>query len=1290
MRDRLQDQRIGDKGSSVSETERHSPPATTAFCPAGEKPMSEEASSRIVLWARKAPTIASVVAVFLGALVIFGWVLHLQVLTSLIPGQTSMRPNSAVAYILAGFGLWFLQEGGGHRVSKFWRRAGNTCSVVVITLGVLTLSEYLFSFNLGLDQLFLRDLQAPIVGLAPGRMTPTGALSLVFLGCGLLSLGWRKRSGIQPVEFLALAVILNGMLGLLDCILHPEFTLTGIAPASSLVLCVLGAGLLTASADHQFRKLLESDYSGGAVFRRLLPAAVVIPLVLAALVGQGQAISLFSRYVGLTLLVVMTMTAFVLVVMWTTESLDESDQARQATSAELATRARQQAAIADLGHRALRGTNLPALLDEAVELVARTLNVEYSKVQELLPDCKSLLLRAGVGWKEGLVGRATVDAGPESQAGYTLASERPVIVRNFTEEKRFIPSRLLSDHGVVSGLSVIVPGKDRPFGVLGAHTNYPRSFTADDVNFLEAVANILAAAIERRWIEEDLRRFNRALRTLSECNLAMVRSTTERELLQKVCNILVDQGGYRMAWAGYAEQDPAKTVRPVAVAGADEGYLASVKITWADEELGRGPTGTAIRTRTPCVVRNILNDEHFVPWREDATRHGYASTAALPLLVNDQPLGVLRVYAKAPEAFDGEEIKLLMEMAGDLAYGVQALRTRAERAQATEALRQSEERFREMAENIREVLWMVDPTRTKVLYVSPSYQSVWGRSAEAIFDRGLGWLNAIHPEDRGRVREALGGDLPQQQFEIEFRVMWPDGSVHWIRDRSFPIRNQTGQTERIVGISEDITERRLAGEALLESEERYRQLFNEMNVGCALLEVICNAQGTPCDAVFVDVNPAFERITGYAKESVAEERVSQVFPQIQSRWFERLGQVALTGESVHFEGYSKVFEKYFDVTAFRPRPAHFAIVFADITERKQAEQRLEEAERKYHSIFENAMEGIFQVREDGSMLTANPAMARILGYSTTQRFMEEVRNLEQRLYIEPGHPSGFIPLLRQQGAISEFEAQMRRKDETLIWVMGSAYAVCDDDGKVLYYEGTLRDVTEHKKAEEVLRRLSSQLLHAQDDERRRIARELHDSTGQYLSALSMNLSWMNQSSCELAPKVRSVVRESIDLVKRALSEIRNFSYLLHPPVLDEYGLCAALRWYVHGFSQRSGIKVDLDAPVDLPRLPRQVETALFRVVQECLTNVHRHSGSTWARISLRQTSGALLLEISDEGHGILPGTGGLKGGGDKIGVGIAGIRERMRELGGRLEIKSDSHGTMVRASLPLELKEVAR
>ena len=373
------------------------------------------------------------------------------------------------------------------------------------------------------------------------------------------------------------------MFGLFDFILHPSITSTGIAPSSALVSCVLGSGLLTARDDHQFRRLLTSERSGGAVFRRLLPAAVIVPLVLASVIWAGKELGLFAGDVGLTLLVVMTITAFVWIVMWTTESLDKTDQERQAAAAELNVRVRQQAAIAEFGHRALTGIDVALLMNEAVALVAKTLSVDFCKVQELLPDGTALILRAAVGWEDGLVDHARTEARDESQAGYALMSDQPVVVEDLRSESRFIPSPLLASQGVISGLSVIVSGKERPFGVLGAHTIQHRRFTKDDVNFLQAVANILAAAIERKQTERDLRRFNRALRTLSECDLAMVRTTTEPELLQNVCNILVDQGGYRMAWVGYAEQDERKTVRPAACAGAEEGYLASTKITWADD-----------------------------------------------------------------------------------------------------------------------------------------------------------------------------------------------------------------------------------------------------------------------------------------------------------------------------------------------------------------------------------------------------------------------------------------------------------------------------------------------------------------------------------------------------------------------------------------------------------------------------------------------------------------------------------------------------------------------------------
>lgn len=240
----------------------------------------------------------------------------------------------------------------------------------------------------------------------------------------------------------------------------------------------------------------------------------------------------------------------------------------------------------------------------------------------------------------------------------------------------------------------------------------------------------------------------------------------------------------------------------------------------------------------------------------------------------------------------------------------------------------------------------------------------------------------------------------------------------------------------------------------------------------------------------------------------------------------------------------------------------------------------------------------------------------------------------------------------------------------------------DPSGKIRGCVHVLRDITERKRAEESLRQLSAQLLRAQDDERRRIALELHDSTGQNLAALGLNLGWIKQSVTGLDTRANGILAESLELVKRCSQEIRDFSYLLHPPMLDEYGLASALRWYAEGFASRTGIRVAVDIPDNLCRLPLDVETALFRMVQESLTNVHRHSGSPTASIRMVQESNRLSLEVADQGHG-MP-LSGLRRDASRPGVGVLGMRERMREKGGTLEIQSDSRGTTVRASLSLE------
>ena len=245
-----------------------------------------------------------------------------------------------------------------------------------------------------------------------------------------------------------------------------------------------------------------------------------------------------------------------------------------------------------------------------------------------------------------------------------------------------------------------------------------------------------------------------------------------------------------------------------------------------------------------------------------------------------------------------------------------------------------------------------------------------------------------------------------------------------------------------------------------------------------------------------------------------------------------------------------------------------------------------------------------------------------------------------------------------------------------------------------YLLGLVEDVTDRRIAEQELdasliqsRALAGRLMRAQDDERRRIAQMLHETTAQDLAGLKMLLAGLKRTTDRLTDSERQALAESISLAEQSMTEIRTLSYLLHPPFLDENGLVSALRWYANGFAERSGISVDLELPDSFGRLPRDTETALFRIVQEALINIHRHSGSETASIRLRRDAETLVLEIEDRGCGI-PNAAlreMMRGGGD-VGVGIAGMSERVEQLGGCLDIASSDRGvtgTVVRVRLPL-------
>jgi signal transduction histidine kinase len=322
----------------------------------------------------------------------------------------------------------------------------------------------------------------------------------------------------------------------------------------------------------------------------------------------------------------------------------------------------------------------------------------------------------------------------------------------------------------------------------------------------------------------------------------------------------------------------------------------------------------------------------------------------------------------------------------------------------------------------------------------------------------------------------------------------------------------------------------------------------------------------------------------------------------------------------------------------------------------------------------------------------NPASRELLWSRETFRIFEldpAAAKPSLQVFLSHIHPED-RPIIEQYltGMVREecdfrFDCRIVLADGSIKYVHTRGLPVFTPSGELIEFVGAVMDVSERKQREEELRRLSGQLLRSQDEERRKIARDLHDATGQDLVALSSMLSHL----CGTIPSTSRNLRKSISncqaIADRCIREIRTLSYLLHPPMLDESGLEDAIRHFLAGFAERTEIKIDLDISPNFGRLPQEQELALFRVMQEGLVNIHRHSGCFSAKIRLDRSRQGVLLEVSDNGRG-LPGNGNGRDNGPSFagGVGIQSMHERMKLVHGRLEISSGASGTTLRARVP--------
>ena len=629
------------------------------------------------------------------------------------------------------------------------------------------------------------------------------------------------------------------------------------------------------------------------------------------------------------------------------------------------------------------------------------------------------------------------------------------------------------------------------------------SVVRDEGGNLVSLLSLAQNVSDRKQSEEELHRVNRALRTISDCNQVLVRATTETELLHDVCQILINIGGYHFAWVGYTQYTSDKQIIPIAKAGFEAGYLDNLTVTWDDSEWGQGPSGTAVRTGQTCVFQNFETNGDYAPWKQQAQERGYTSSIALPLImatdshnqhlqpklngeISSIPFGVLNLYSTQTNAFDPAEVKLLKELVDDIVYGIIALRIRASHAE-------TEKKFRQLAENIDDVFWITNALGNQFIYVSPAYQQIWNRNVNALYQNFPAFINTIHPQDQNRVLRARQNP-DGRGFDLEYRILRPDGSYRWIWDRGFPILNETGELERRGGIAKDITHRKETEQLLQKnnqelelrvtqrtteletanerlqfelmqrhrtefklrkSEEQYRTLVKNFPDGAVFL-VDLDFRYTIADGMGLVLK-------GLSRKILEGKTIWQVLPPALLEIVEPLYRSALAGEitisEVEYEG--RIY--YHQALPVRNEQEEiFAgmVVMQDITERKQAE-----AERdKLIAIIEATPDLICSAKPGGEVVYYNRSARQIFGLDPEEKISNR--------YIPQHHPQWAVEIIENQGLPAAIrdgswigETALTSYDGQEIPLSQLIIAHKNQEGQVYLLSTMARDITEQKRSQ---------------------------------------------------------------------------------------------------------------------------------------------------------------------------------------------------------------------------------
>jgi len=783
---------------------------------------------------------------------------------------------------------------------------------------------------------------------------------------------------------------------------------------------------------------------------------------------------------------------------------------------------------------------------------------------------------------------------------------------------------------------------------------------------------------ERKRAEESLRKQNEYLAALHETALGLINRLNLNELLEDIVNracALVDiPSGYVYLL------EPGGTVMSVKV-----GVGVSRDFVGARIRRGQGVAGRIWQTGHPLVVNDYRNWEHRLP---DAGYDVLRTVAAVPLRSGSRVVGVLGVESTEDgEGIGKQQIEILNRFA-------QLASIALDNAQLHSAVQQ------ELADRTRAEADMSAMRRELELTMHAMNEGIHrvSRAGSIVFEnpaaaRMLGWevaeLSGKPAHDTMHHTKTDGTPYPREECPIY--ATFRDGvsrqvydEVFWRQDgTSFPVeyttaavRNDRNEIVDAVVTFRDITERKQAEESL----KLFRNLIDQSSDA---IEVVDQAT-----LRFLDCNQSAYRSLGYTREEFLSLTVLEIDP-LANRWIlaqldEEMKETGFaTVESIHRRKDGTTFPVEVTIKLVKLERVYRLAVVRDISSRKRAQEALLESEERYRELFENAKDAIYVHDLSGRYTSVNRAAEKLSGYTR-----EEIMGKHFSNFVAPRNLKEVrINLCRKLDEEHEtiYEVSMVTKDRRMVPLEVSSRLIYEN-GVAIGVQGVARDITDRKRAQEALKTYSRRLIEAQEAERQHIARELHDEIGQVLTAVKINLQSLRGLSP--APAWIPPLDESIGTVDEALGQVRKLSIELRPALLDDLGLSAALRWYVDRYTQRTGIRAEvINGFEDDSRLPRELETACFRIAQEALTNVVRHAQAGHVSVELERSRERVLLTIIDDGVGF--DVAELLSSAPAVAtLGLVGMEERAQALSGKIEIESAlQEGTRIRASFPLKRKQ---